>query len=307
MPICETAKDINGNPVAILYCKGTYSMSGTCRAKFPTTVQKVGVPPQGCFNPMISCNPTTGTSPSANFQYECPPVAGETKPNMRIDIFAGPECFFSCDPSANPNPAPPGDTCRKSQFSQLTSGNGDCPSPIIIDLAGDGFDLTDAKGGVNFDIMATKEPLQIGWTKANSDDVWLALDRNGNGQIDDGSELFGNYTMQPPSAEPNGFLALMEFDQASQGGNRDGKIDNNDSIYQHLVLWQDRNHNGVSEAEELESLANSIVSSISLNYQMLRLQDRNGNAFRYRATVTAKPGNRIGRFAYDVYLVSEQN
>jgi hypothetical protein len=304
MPICETSRDANGNPVAILYCKGTYSMSGTCRDKFPNKLQKVGVPPSGCFNPIIRCNPATGTSPSANFQYECPPTPGTTDPNIIINVFAGPECFFSCDPAANPNPAPPSSNCRQSSFSQLTSGNSSCSSPIILDLAGDGFDLTDAAGGVSFDIMGTKSPVQIAWTMANSDDAWLALDRNGNGQIDDGSELFGNYTAQPLSDEPNGFLALMEFDQASQGGNRDGKIDQSDSVYQHLVLWQDRNHNGRSEAEELQALANSVVKAISLNYQMLRLQDRNGNAFRYRAVVTPTPGNRLGRFAYDVFLVT---
>jgi hypothetical protein len=88
--------------------------------------------------------------------------------------------------------------------------------------------------GVSFDLRGAGRPEQLAWTSPNSDDAWLALDRNGNGLIDDGSELFGNYTLQPTSSDPNGFTALAVFDEPAAGGNQDSKIDINDSVFAKL-------------------------------------------------------------------------
>jgi len=145
----------------------------------------------------------------------------------------------------------------------------------------------------------------MAWTAGGWNGGFLALDRNGNGKIDNGTELFGNVTAQPkpcPAAGCNGFLALAVFDQPANGGNADGVIDSRDSVYSKLLVWVDRNHNGISDPGELITMQQAGIQSISVQYdQNHSWTDLYGNKFRYRASlIRSAPIFPPQEWVYDV-------
>lgn len=208
-----------------------------------------------------------------------------------------------------------------SSFQQTTyldtvcsGGSCDCPpegcnSPVIVDLLGHGYELTSAAAGVRFTLNPAQPTVQIAWTAAGSDNGFLVLDRNRNGSIDDGTELFGSVTPQPSTSLRNGFAALAMFDKPESGGNGNGVIDSGDAIFKSLRIWIDANHNGISEANELFPLNTFGIESISLDYKLDERRDRYGNRFRFRGKFSGHDpltGAPFERTAYDVFLTTSE-
>lgn len=147
----------------------------------------------------------------------------------------------------------------------------DYQSPLVFDLDGNGrLDLIDAFDDtkpVMFDIMGIGKKSRSGWVEAQ--DAMLVLDVNGNGKIDDGRELFSEFSWVRGNPEDraakrfyNGFAALNQYDD-----NEDGKIDARDPVFAEARIWRDLNRDGTSDANELKTLAESGIAEISMAYE----------------------------------------
>lgn len=195
---------------------------------------------------------------------------------------------------------------------QRPSGGGELPpvgcegvcSPILIDLDGNDFHLTNADEGVSFDLNADGLPERVAWTRGEHADALLSLDRNGNGTVDNGAELFGNSVrLRSGAIARHGYEALQEFDAAANGGNGDGILDDRDAVWPALRVWLDSNHNGVSEAGELTAVPAAGVKSIDLDYHEMKRRDPYGNEFRYQSRAQVGDHREV---IYDVFLIRQR-
>lgn len=221
-------------------------------------------------------------------QESAPPcTARDCTPPPPADPYCDAYCWTSCDSYGCPSLPP----CW-------------C-SPVLIDLDDNGFDLTGAAQGVTFDIDADGAPDHISWTSPSGTDAFLVLDRNANGRVDDGAELFGTSTpLTVGSRAPNGYVALQEFDTEMMGGNANGTIDAGDAIWDRLQLWVDANHDGVSNAGELVGVESAGLVEISTKYVRNNRTDQHGNVFRFKAKaiVRDKHGRPHSANTYDVFF-----
>lgn len=211
-------------------------------------------------------------------------------------------------------------------------------SPVVISTKHGEFKFSNPDMHcVTFDLRADGKPDCYSWPTPNSGVGFLVLDRDGDGVIENGAELFGDHTPQinhPNPNNPNGFLALAEYDLPQFGGNGDTVIDDQDNVWPHLKIWidehcyEDPGRVCVSRKSELHDLKEFGIESIDLEYGPGNKTDRWGNDFRFSTNLNADkddpatdnlehlpPGHKHryhyqrskdGRKAYDVFLVMKQ-
>jgi hypothetical protein len=149
--------------------------------------------------------------------------------------------------------------------------------PLVLDLDGDGIELSSMENGVEFDINGDGRLEKTGFVAG--DDGLLVMDRNGNGKIDNGKELFGDQ-----NGAKDGFQELSRFDSDDNG-----VINKNDKAWKSMLIWQDINENGESEANELNHVSEHGITSLSLSD--LQINEKNeGNRITSWAPYTHESG-----------------
>ena len=152
------------------------------------------------------------------------------------------------------------------EINTKMSNNGDTLNislydPIALDLDGNGkIDTLSLENGVFFDHNGDKIAFKSSWV--NSSDGILARDIDGDGKITSGAELFGNFTkLKNGELAKNGAEALKDLDD-----NNDGIFDSNDKAFNEILVWQDKNSDGISQKNELKTLNEHNIKSIDLEF-----------------------------------------
>ena len=170
-------------------------------------------------------------------------------------------------------------------FSQAAGTTAPRIDPIVLDLDGDGIETVTLQNGTYFDLDNSGFSERSGWIKG--DDGLLVLDRDGNGQINGGKELFGDQTvLQNGTVASNGFQALSELDD-----NKDGRIDAKDSKFADLRVWRDLNQDGQSSERELFGLEQLGIKSLNLANSSVNSLDVNGNTISRAGTYEKVDGS----------------
>jgi hypothetical protein len=266
-----------------------YSGSGVYQGKTITATPRQ----YGASETLPNCAPTGGATRYRGRGQAA--IYHQFKPEFSEELFASNAATDCAEPDTDgggegTNENPPG------------SGSQDGSSPIVIDLDRGGFRFTELENGVAFDIAPGGPVERVSWTAPGSRDGFLVLDRNFDGVIESGGELFGNYTVQPESDSPNGYAALAVYDDPDYGGDGDGRITVGDSIFYGLRVWVDADHDGYSDADELHPLAVLGIEAIGLDAVESNRRDRHGNELRYTGLVRLTRGTT---HSADVFLLTE--
>lgn len=166
--------------------------------------------------------------------------------------------------------------------------------PLVLDLDGDGVETTSVLvSSASFDFgIEDGKTVAHGWV--SPDDGHLAFDKNGNGTVDDISELFGSNTA-------SGFAELAEFDE-----NGDGVIDENDSAFVDLFVWQDLNSDGISSDTEMTTLIELGIASLNLEFETSD-EIQNGNAIARTGSFTHVDGTNSVMADVEYAILTEDN
>jgi hypothetical protein len=183
-------------------------------------------------------------------------------------------------------------TCAvaSSQFSalsatQLAALPANYATPLVLDLDGDGVETRSYADGTRFDLDVDGDLDRTGWV--SPDDGLLVRDLDGDGLINDGTELFGSATRLPDgSVARDGFEALASLDS-----NGDGRIDADDPAFAELRVWQDRNSDGLTGADELKTLGDLSINSLG-SQPSVQLRADQGNLIGLSSTYDSPDGSR---------------
>lgn len=235
--------------------------------------------------------------------YECTTADGETGTQFcilegRVEIWT--ECSTEppeCEPGEGYDMGCIGEICYwdGEALTRYSWSEPDCNTPLVLDFEGTGIEFSPASAAA-FDLSSNGTCMSTDWPTA----PWLALDRDGDGFIRDGSELFGNATAMASGRQAeHGFAALAELDS-----NRDGKITAADERFDELVIWTDLDGDRIGAYAELHPLSELSLVSIDLGFETRRSCDAQGNCGFERSSFEYRTGAgqvRLGEVV-DVHL-----
>jgi hypothetical protein len=183
--------------------------------------------------------------------------------------------------------------------------------PVAIDLDGDGVETLGVEAGVLFDQVNDGTKDKTGWI--SSDDGMLVSDVNGDGIINNGTELLGqSYVKEDGTRATDGYDALSDFDS-----NNDGVINSDDERFNELKVWQDKNSDGITDEGELLTLREAKIAELKVSATVNGTTDENGNIITSESTYTDLDGNiqltadisfetQLAKANEDVLILSEE-